>query len=301
VLFLQNKGFRYIEALVATLIGAIGLCFALELFWSRPSVTGMLIGFVPQSEIIHNPGMLYVAIGIVGATVMPHNLYLHSSIVQTRRVSPTVSGKREAIRFGTIDSTTALMLALFINAAILAVAAAAFHFSGHTDVADIQGAYKLLAPLLGAGAASVVFALALLASGQNSTLTGTLAGQIVMEGFLHLRLKPWLRRVITRALAVVPAVAIIGWYGESKTTELLVGSQVVLSLQLGFAVWPLLRFTNSRAKMGEFANATWLKTLGWLTTAIIIVLNLKFLFDTFAPDAMQSAVYRALGLQVPAS
>jgi manganese transport protein len=278
ILYLQNKGFRYIEALVVILIGTIGVCFAAELFWSKPSLTGVLAGFVPRAELFRNHDMLYVAIGILGATVMPHNLYLHSSIVQTRNFDRTPAGKREAIRFATIDSTSALMFALLINAAILIVAAAEFHFSGHTDVADIQSAYKLLTPLLG-GFAAVVFALALLASGQNSTLTGTLAGQIVMEGFLHIRIKPWLQRVLTRGLAIIPAVGIIAYYGESKTTALLVGSQVVLSLQLGFAVWPLLRFTNSRAKMGDFANATWLKTLGWITTLLILGLNAKLVFE----------------------
>jgi manganese transport protein len=282
VLYLQNKGFRYIEALVAVLIATIGLCFAAELFWSKPSVIGVIAGFVPRAELFRNHDMLYVAIGILGATVMPHNLYLHSSIVQTRNFDRTPEGMREAIRFATIDSTTALMFALLINAAILIVAAAEFHFSGHADVADIQSAYKLLTPLLG-GFAAIVFALALLASGQNSTLTGTLAGQIVMEGFLHLRLKPWLQRTITRGLAIIPAVGIIAYYGESKTTALLVGSQVVLSLQLGFAVWPLLRFTNSRAKMGEFANAPWLRTLGWITTLVIIGLNAKLVFDYVFP------------------
>ena len=279
VLYLQNKGFRYIEALVVVLIGTIGACFAAELFWSKPSLTGVMLGFVPRAELFKNRDMLYVGIGILGATVMPHNLYLHSSIVQTRNFERTPQGKREAIKFATIDSTTALMFALFINAAILIVAAAAFHWSGHADVAEIQTAYQLLKPLLGVGVASVIFALALLASGQNSTLTGTLAGQIVMEGFLNLRLTPWLRRLVTRALAIIPAVGIIGYYGESKTTALLVGSQVVLSLQLGFAIWPLMRFTDDKAKMGEFANVVWLRILGWTTAAIIIVLNLKLLFD----------------------
>ncbi|HEX4138841.1 MAG TPA: Nramp family divalent metal transporter [Candidatus Methylacidiphilales bacterium] len=278
VLYLQNKGFRYIEALVVTLIATIGVCFAAELFWSKPSLTGVLMGFVPRANLIRNHEMLYVAIGIIGATVMPHNLYLHSSIVQTRNFAHTPEGRREAIHFATIDSSTALMFALFINAAILIVAAAVFHWSGHADVADIQGAYKLLAPLLGAGAASIVFALALLASGQNSTLTGTLAGQIVMEGFLHIRLRPWLSRIITRGLAIIPAVGVIGFFGESHTTDLIVWSQVVLSLQLGFAIWPLLRFTNSREKMGEFANPPWLKILGWLTVAIVIVLNVEYLY-----------------------
>jgi manganese transport protein len=284
VLYLQNKGFRYIEAIVAVLIATIGLCFAAELFWSKPSLPGVLAGFIPSHELLHNRDMLYVAIGILGATVMPHNLYLHSSIVQTRKYERTPAAMREAIRFATIDSTTALIFALFINAAILIVAAAAFHWSGHAGVADIQSAYKLLEPLLGVGIASVVFALALLASGQNSTLTGTLAGQIVMEGFLHIRMRPWLSRIITRGLAIVPAVGIIWYFGEGKTTALLIGSQVVLSLQLGFAVWPLLRFTNDRAKMGEFTNAPWLKTLGWIVTLVIIVLNAKLLFDTLLPS-----------------
>jgi manganese transport protein len=299
VLYLQNKGFRYIEALVVTLIGTISLCFATELFWSKPSLTGVLFGFVPSLEIVKDPQMLYVAIGIIGATVMPHNLYLHSSIVQTRNFERTPRGKREAIKFATIDSTTALMLALFVNAAILIVAAAAFHWSGHADVAEIQDAFKLLSPLLGVGVASVIFALALIASGQNSTLTGTLAGQIVMEGFLNIRLTPWLRRLVTRALAVVPAVAIISYYGEKETTNLLVASQVVLSMQLGFAVWPLLRFTDDKARMGEFANATWLKTLGWTTAAIIIVLNVWLLFTTVAPSSLQDLVFRFLGWPPP--
>ena len=301
VLYLQNKGFRYIEALVVVLIGTIGACFAAELFWSKPSLTGVMLGFVPSAELFKNRDMLYVGIGILGATVMPHNLYLHSSIVQTRNFERTSEGKREAIKFATIDSTTALMFALFINAAILIVAAAAFHWSGHADVAEIQTAYQLLKPLLGVGVASVIFALALLASGQNSTLTGTLAGQIVMEGFLNIRLTPWLRRLVTRALAIVPAVCIIGYYGESKTTALLVGSQVVLSLQLGFAIWPLMRFTDDQAKMGEFANALWLRILGWTTAAIIIVLNLKLLFDTVAPDSIQKSFYQSIGLPLPSS
>jgi manganese transport protein len=299
VLYLQNKGFRYIEALVVTLIGTIGTCFAAELFWSKPSLTGVMLGFVPSADILKDHGMLYVGIGILGATVMPHNLYLHSSIVQTRNFERTPHGKREAVHFATIDSTVALMFALFINAAILILAAAAFHWSGHADVADIQSAYKLLAPLLGVGVAGTMFALALLASGQNSTLTGTLAGQIVMEGFLNIRLAPWLRRLVTRGLAIIPAVGIIGYYGESKTTALLVASQVVLSMQLGFAIWPLMRFTGNKAKMGEFANPLWIKILGWTTTAIIIGLNLKLLFDTLAPDSVQKAFYQSLGLPLP--
>ena len=299
VLYLQNKGFRYMEALVITLIATIGSCFAAELIFSKPSFVGVMLGFAPSPHIVTNQTMLYIAIGIIGATVMPHNLYLHSSIVQTRKFEQTPEGKREAIKYASIDSAGALMFALFINAAILILAASAFHWSGHENVAQIQDAYKLLSPLLGVSFASALFAIALLASGQNSTLTGTLAGQIVMEGFLHIRLRPWLRRLITRALAIVPAVLVIGVFGESKTTQLLIASQVVLSMQLGFAVWPLMRFTDERAKMGEFANRLWLKILGWATAAIIIVLNVKLLFDTFMPDAFLKEFYRLLHLPPP--
>lgn len=299
VLFLQSKGFRYIEALVITLIATIGGCFTAELFFSKPSLMGVVLGFVPTAHIITNQDMLYVSIGIIGATVMPHNLYLHSSIVQTRKYEQNASGRREAIKFATIDSTVALMLALFINGAILILAAAAFHWSGHQDVAAIQDAYKLLSPMLGVGVASILFAVALLASGQNSTLTGTLAGQIVMEGFVNIRLRPWLRRLLTRMLAIIPAIGVIGYFGESKTTQLLVASQVVLSMQLGFAIWPLLRFTGDRAKMGEFVNPLWIKILGWITATIIIVLNAKLLFDTFMPATVLKAFYGHLGLPVP--
>ncbi|MEO7098828.1 MAG: Nramp family divalent metal transporter [Luteolibacter sp.] len=296
VLFLQQKGFRYVEALVITLILTIGGCFMAELIFSKPSMGGILHGFVPSVEILKNPQMLYVAIGILGATVMPHNLYLHSSLVQTRKFDQTSEGRREAIKFGTIDSTFALMFALFINGGILILAASAFHWSGHKDVAAIQDAYQLLTPLLGVGGASALFAIALLASGQNSTLTGTLAGQIVMEGFINIRVRPWLRRIITRGLAVIPAVVIIGLFGEGKTTELLIGSQVVLSMQLGFAVWPLMRFTGEKAKMGQFVNPLWIKLLGWSTTIIIITLNLKLLADTFVPVPILNEVYRFFGL-----
>ncbi|MEO7168126.1 MAG: Nramp family divalent metal transporter [Spartobacteria bacterium] len=298
VLFLQNKGFRYIEAVVVTLILTIGGCFAFELFFAQPSLTGVMLGFVPTTEILKNQSMLYVSIGILGATVMPHNLYLHSSIVQTRNFERSSAGKREAIKFATIDSSFALMFALFINAAILILAAAVFHWSGHKDVAEIQDAYQLLSPTLGVGVASTLFAVALLASGQNSTLTGTLAGQIVMEGFLNFRITPWLRRLITRGIAIIPAVAIIGFYGENKTTELLVASQVVLSMQLGFAVWPLMRFTGEKAKMGEFVNPVWIKLLGWGSATIIIVLNMKLLFDTFIPEGARRAFYGGLGLPI---
>ncbi len=299
VLYLQNKGFRYVEALVMTLIATIGACFAAELFFSKPSLSGVLLGFVPSGEILKNQEMLYVSIGILGATVMPHNLYLHSSIVQTRKYHRTEAGRREAIKFATLDSTFALTLALFVNAAILILAAASFHWSGHQGVAEIQDAFKLLSPVLGVGVASTLFAVALLASGQNSTLTGTLAGQIVMEGFLHFRIRPWLRRLITRALAIVPAVCIIGFYGEDKTTALLVGSQVILSMQLGFAVWPLLRMTGDRRKMGVFVNPVWIKCLGWLIAWIIILLNVKLLFDTCLPQSFVRAFYQKIGLPLP--
>jgi manganese transport protein len=281
VMFLQNKGFRYLEALVITLILLIGGCFLLEIIFSKPEFAAVFAGFIPKAEIVSNPAMLFVAIGILGATVMPHNLYLHSSIVQTRKYEQTPAGKREAIKFATIDSTTALMFALFINAAILIVSAATFHTRGQHDVAEIQDAHKLLSPTLGVGLASAVFAVALLASGQNSTLTGTLAGQIVMEGFLNIRLRPWLRRLITRGIAIVPAVVVIGLYGEEKSTELLVASQVCLSMQLGFACWPLMRFTGDKAKMGEFVNPWWIKLLGWSITLVIITLNVKLLLDIF--------------------
>lgn len=296
VLYLQNKGFRLVEAVVVALIATVGGCFAAELVFAKPSLVGVMMGFVPSTAILTNQNMLYVSIGILGATVMPHNLYLHSSIVQTRNFERTTEGKREAIKFATIDSSAALMFALFINAAILILAAASFHWNGHQDVAEIQEAYKLLSPTLGVGVASTLFAVALLASGQNSTLTGTLAGQIVMEGFLNFRITPWLRRLITRGIAIIPAVVIIGVFGESKTTELLVASQVVLSMQLGFAVWPLLRFTGERSKMGVFTNPLWLNILGWLIAAIIITLNVKLLFDFFAPDPIRQALYGALGM-----
>jgi manganese transport protein len=299
VLYLQNKGFRYIEALVITLILTIGTCFAIELILSKPSIIGVALGFVPGPRIILNQEMLYVSIGILGATVMPHNLYLHSSIVQTRKFEQTPRGKREAIKFATIDSTVALMFALFINGAILVLAAAAFHWSGHQNVAEIQDAYKLLSPLLGVSFASVLFAVALLASGQNSTLTGTLAGQIVMEGFLNFRITPWVRRLLTRLIAIIPAVLVIGIFGEGKTTQLLVASQVVLSMQLGFAVWPLMRFTGEKAKMGEFANGLVVKIFGWMTAIIIISLNVKLLFDTFMPEPVLKAFYGFLGIPAP--
>ena len=279
VLFLQNKGFRLLEALVVALVATIGLCFLFEIIRAKPDFAGIAAGFVPRAEIVRNRDMLYIAIGILGATVMPHNLYLHSSIVQTRRYQQTSDGRREAVRYAFIDSTIALSFALFINAAILIVSAAAFHTRGHTGVAEIQDAYKLLTPLIGAGA-SVVFAVALLASGLNSTLTGTLAGQIVMEGFLHIRLRPWVRRLITRGIAIVPAVVTAIMYGESGTAKLLILSQVILSLQLSFAVFPLVGFTSDRAKMGEFVNPGWLKVLAYVVALGIAALNAWLLLQT---------------------
>jgi manganese transport protein len=280
---------------VVTLILTIAGCFAVELYLVKPDIVGVMGGFIPRLEILRNSEMLYVAIGILGATVMPHNLYLHSSIIQTRRFVQNSAGKAEAIKFGTIDSTFALMFALFINAAILVLAAAAFHRNSHGEVAEIQQAYHLLDGVLGVTFAGTLFALALLASGQNSTITGTLAGQIVMEGFLNIRLRPWLRRLVTRGIAIVPAVVVIGVYGEQKSTELLVASQVCLSMQLGFACWPLMRFTGDRAKMGEFVNAWWLQCLGWLITLTIIFLNLKLLWSAFVPEAAVRAICSWLG------
>lgn len=290
ILFLQNKGFRYVEAIVITLILTIGGCFLANVIFAKPDLVGIAHGFMPSAEILRNKEMLFVAIGILGATVMPHNLYLHSSIVQTRNFERTEPGKAEAIKFASIDSTVALMFALFINGGILILAAAAFHKTGHADVAEIQDAHRLLSPVLGVGVASTLFALALLASGQSSTLTGTLAGQIVVEGFLNIRLAPWLRRLITRLIAIVPAVCVIGYFGEKMTTELLIWSQVILSMQLSFAVIPLLIFTGCREKMGKFVNPLWIKILAWSSASVIVVLNLKLLFDKFAPKSWQDAL-----------
>lgn len=284
ILFLQAKGFRILESIVGGLIFVILGCFGYEIILSKPQLFPILEGLIPQKEVVTNPSMLYIAIGILGATVMPHNLYLHSSIVQTRNYPRTDPGKKEAIKFATIDSTFSLFLAFFINAAILIVAAATFHTTGNHDIADIHDAYKMLAPILGTTFASIFFAIALLASGQNSTLTGTLAGQIVMEGFLNIRLKPWLRRLITRLIAVIPALIVTILYGEKGTTELLVLSQVILSMQLSFAVVPLIMFTNSKSKMGKFVNRPWLKILSVVMAAIIIVLNVILLYQEFSKD-----------------
>ncbi len=273
ILLLQHKGFRYTEALVVTLVGVIGGCFLWEILVSKPDMAGIARGLIPSPEIISNRHMLYIAMGILGATVMPHNLYLHSSIVQTRKYQPTSIGRREAIRFAGIDSAVALMFAAAINGAILIVSAATFYRTGHKEVAEIGEAYKLLTPVLGVAGASTLFAVALLASGQNSTLTGTLAGQIVMEGFLNIRMRPWLRRLTTRLIAIVPAVVVTLVYGESGTSELLVLSQVILSLQLSFAVFPLVMFTSDRLKMEEFVNSWRVKWLAWLVALIIAALN----------------------------
>jgi len=283
VLFLQNKSFRSIEGLVVGLILVIGGCFAYEIIMSQPSLAAVLDGLMPTTQIVTNPNMLYVAVGILGATVMPHNLYLHSSIVQTRAFERNDAGKQMAIRFATVDSTVSLLFAFFINAAILVVAAATFHGRDMQYVADIRDAYHLLSPTLGVSLASAVFAVALLASGQNSTLTGTMAGQIVMEGFLDLRLRPWVRRLLTRSVAIVPAIVVAAYYGEAGEGKLLILSQVVLSLQLSFAVVPLVWFTSDRVKMGRFVNPLWLSTLAWITSAVIIALNLYLLFKTLLP------------------
>ncbi|WP_118133537.1 Nramp family divalent metal transporter [Oceanicella sp. SM1341] len=282
VLLLMNRGFRRLEAFVIALLGIIAACFAVQLVAAAPPVASILDGFVPSAEIVHNPQMLYIAIGIIGATVMPHNLYLHSSIVQTRAYERTEAGKREAIRWAVTDSTIALMLALFVNAAILIVAAAAFHGTGYEYVADIEDAHRLLSPLLGLGIASTLFAVALLASGVNSTVTATLAGQIVMEGFLRIRLPNWARRLLTRALAIVPVVVVTWIYGDRGTGELLILSQVVLSMQLPFAVIPLVRFVTDRERMGAFAVARWVALLAWAVAGLIVVLNVKLLWDTLA-------------------
>jgi len=280
VLALQGRGFRLIEAFVVTLIASIAGCFVYEIFIARPLWMDAARGFIPHAEILRNREMLYIAIGILGATVMPHNLYLHSSIVQTRAFGTGFKDKREALRFAYIDSNFALGIALFINAAILVLAAAAFHTRGLHDVAEIASAYKLLSPVLGASLASTIFAIALLASGQNSTLTGTLAGQIVMEGFLDIRLKPWLRRLITRAIAIIPAILVIAIAGESKVTWLIILSQVVLSFQLPFAVIPLVQFTSERKKMGPFANSGLTTIVAWTVAAAILLLNAELVYLT---------------------
>lgn len=280
LLLLMNRGFRFLEAFVMALLGVIAVCFAVQIVAAAPPVAEVLRGFLPKPEIFTNPEMLYIAIGIIGATVMPHNLYLHSSIVQTRAYERSETGRRDAIKWATTDSTIALMLALFINAAILVVAAATFHKSGHSDVAEIGQAFELLSPLLGLGIASTLFAVALLASGLNSTVTATLAGQIVMEGFLDLRLPNWARRLLTRGIAIIPVIVVTAIYGERGTADLLVFSQVVLSMQLPFAVIPLVRFVSDRRKMGQFAIPAYVAAIAWVVAGIIVVLNVKLLVDT---------------------
>ncbi|MDZ4393227.1 Nramp family divalent metal transporter [Cypionkella sp.] len=281
ILWLQSKGFRWLEAFIVTLLGVIALCFAIQIAMADPDWAGVIKGFAPTTEILRNPEMLYLALGILGATVMPHNLYLHSAIVQTRAYGDSIEEKREALKFATIDSTVALCFALLINASILILAAASFNATGRTEVAELGDAHQLLGPLLGSGIAPSLFAIALLACGLNSTVTATLAGQAVMEGFLQIRLPPWLRRLITRAIAIIPAAAVTIYYGSAGTGKLLILTQVILSLQLSFAVVPLVMFTANRAKMGALAAPRWLVALAILIAAVIIALNLKLLWDFF--------------------
>ena len=279
ILWLQNKGFRWLEAFIVTLLGVIAVCFAVQIAMANPDWGGVIRGFAPTTDIITNPDMLYLALGILGATVMPHNLYLHSAIVQTRAYGDTLPEKREALKFATIDSTVALTFALLVNASILILAASAFHSTGQTGIAELGQAHELLGPLLGSGLAPTLFAIALLACGLNSTVTATLAGQAVMEGFLQIRLAPALRRFVTRAIAIVPAAAVTLIYGASGTGELLILTQVVLSLQLSFAVVPLVMFTANRAKMGALAAPYWLIGLAILIAVVIVALNLKLIVD----------------------
>ena len=279
ILWLQNKGFRWLEAFIITLLGVIAVCFGLQIALADPDWGGVIRGFAPTVEILRNPEMLYLALGILGATVMPHNLYLHSAIVQTRDYGDTLPEKRQALKFATLDSTIALMFALFINASILILAASAFHATGRTDVVELGDAYKIIGPLLGSGIAPSLFAIALLACGLNSTVTATLAGQVVMEGFLNLRIPPWSRRLITRAIAIIPAAAVTIYYGSAGTGRLLILTQVVLSLQLSFAVVPLVMFTASRKKLGPMVAPIWLTAIAVLIAVVIVALNLKLLVD----------------------
>lgn len=281
LLLLMNKGFRFLEAFVIALLTIIAICFGIQIAAAAPVLSDVMAGFMPSMKVVTNPEMLYIAIGIIGATVMPHNLYLHSSIVQTRDFKRDDAGKKQAIKWATLDSTVALMLALFINASILIIAASAFHTTGNTDVVEIEQAYKLLSPLLGLGIASTLFAIALLASGINSTVTATLAGQIVMEGFLRLRIPSWARRLVTRGLAIIPVIAVTALYGDKGTAELLVFSQVILSMQLPFAVIPLVRFVSDKRKMGKFVIPKYVAAIAWIVAAIILTLNAKMLWDFF--------------------
>ena len=282
VLALMRYGFRALEAFVVALLGIIAICFLLQIVLAAPPIAAVVAGLIPRPSIVTDPQKLYLAIGIIGATIMPHNLYLHSSIVQTRGFERTPAGRKEAARFATIDSTVALCLAFFVNAAILVLAGAVFHANGRTEIAEIGDAHALLAPLLGAGIASTLFAVALLASGVNSTLTATLAGQIVMEGFIDVRLAPWKRRLITRGLAIIPVLVVIAYYGESGTGQLLVLSQIILSMQLPFAMVPLVMFVGSRRLMGPLVMSRFIGAIAWATTGLIILLNLKLLWDSVA-------------------
>src|SRR5438270_8263003 len=279
ILWMQNLGFRYVEAFIVTLLGVIAICFGIQIALADPEWGAVIRGFAPTTDIVRNPDMLYLAIGIIGATVMPHNLFLHSGVVQTRRFGESVADRREAIKLATVDSTIALTFALVINAAILILAAATFNKTGQTEVAELGEVHKLIAPLLGSGWAPTLFAIALLCCGMNSTVTATLAGQIVMEGFIDIRLPPWARRLVTRAIAIVPAAAVTIWYGEAGTAKLLILSQVVLGLALPFSVVPLVMFTADRAKMGELVAPRWLTWASALIAAILIVLNIKLLYD----------------------
>jgi manganese transport protein len=279
ILYLQKMGFRWVEAFIITLLGVIAVCFAIQIFLADPQWGGVIRGFFPTTEIVTNPEMLYLALGILGATVMPHNLYLHSGIVQTRNYGHTLPEKKQALTYATIDSTVALCFALLINASILILAAAAFNSTGRTEVAELGEAHSLLAPLLGLAIAPTLFGIALLSCGLNSTVTATLAGQIVMEGFLKMKLQPWIRRLITRAIAIIPAAFVTIWYGDAGTAELLILTQVVLSLQLSFAVFPLVMFTASKAKMGQLVAPIWLSGIAWLIAVVIAGLNVKLLVD----------------------
>ncbi|WP_123150384.1 Nramp family divalent metal transporter [Mesorhizobium delmotii] len=282
ILYLQKLGFRWVEALIITLLGVIAACFAVQIALADPNWGEVIRGFAPTTEIVTNPEMLYLALGILGATVMPHNLYLHSGIVQTRAYGESLQEKREALKFATIDSTVALMFALLINASILILAAATFNVTGQTSVAELGEAHSLLAQLLGLAIAPTLFGVALLCCGINSTVTATLAGQIVMEGFLHIKLPPWMRRLITRAIAIVPAAIVTIWYGESGTAQLLILTQVVLSLQLSFAVFPLVMFTADKSKMGALVAPRWLVVLAAFIAVVIAALNVKLLIDFLA-------------------
>jgi manganese transport protein len=279
ILWLQNKGVRWLEAVIVAMIVLILACFAVNIVLSAPEIGAVLRGYVPSVEIVGNPDMLYLAIGILGATVMPHNLYLHTAVVQSRAVGPAPEQKREAIRYASLDSTIALTIALLINSSILILAAATFHTAGRTEVAEIQEAYKLLSPMLGAGFAATLFAVALLASGLNSTVTATIAGQVVMQGFLRFKLPMWLTRLLTRLVAIVPAIAVTWLYQETGTGELLILSQVILSLQLPFAVIPLMLFVSDRKLMGDFRPPVWMIVLGWASAALVVTINVKLLTD----------------------